>query len=164
MFMLNNKTCHRENGFTLIELVITIAIVAILASVALPAYNESVAKARRSDAQGALMGLAGAMERHFTTNGTYLGAGTDANDDGDAASAGVPTIFSSSSPVDGSAVYYNLTINSDVTASAYTLLATAVGGQADDGNMQLTSTGLRSWDENDDGDFGDAGENNWDKN
>ena len=164
MNLLTSMSNRRENGFTLIELVITIAIVAILASVALPAYNDSVAKARRSDAQGALMGFANAMERHFTTNGTYLGAGTDANDDGDAASAGVPTIFSTSSPVDGSAVYYNLTINSDVTASAYTLLATAVGGQADDGNMELTSTGVRRWDENDDGDFTDAGEDDWDKN
>ena len=164
MFMLNNKTRHRENGFTLIELVITIAIVAILASIALPSYNESITKSRRSDAQGALLSFANAMERHFTTNGTYLGAGTDDNDDGDATSAGAPTIFSTSSPVDGSAVYYNLTIKDDVTASAYTLLATAVGGQANNGNMELTSTGLRRWDENDDGDFLDAGENDWDKN
>ena len=163
MFTLKNTTRSGENGFTLIELVIVIAIMAILASIALPAYQDSIKKSRRADAQGVLMSFANAMERHFTTNGTYAGAGT--TDTGDDIVTGVsdgdtdaPTIFSTTSPVNGGAVYYNLTISA-ADASSYTLLATATGAQADDGNMQLTSTGLRRWDSDGDG-FG-AGDNDW---
>ena len=58
--MLNTK------GFTLIELMIAVAIVGILAGIAYPSYQDSVRKSRRADAQGALLGFANAMERYFT--------------------------------------------------------------------------------------------------
>ncbi|MBT5967504.1 MAG: prepilin-type N-terminal cleavage/methylation domain-containing protein, partial [Gammaproteobacteria bacterium] len=50
-------------GFTIIELMITVAIIGILASIAYPSYQESVYKSRRADGKGALLGLANAMER-----------------------------------------------------------------------------------------------------
>jgi len=153
MFTLKNTTRSGENGFTLIELMIVITIIAILAAVGIPAYQEYVIKAARSDGQGALMGFANAMERHFTTNGTYLGAGAGGGDDG------APTIFSTKSPIDGGSTKYNLTIKNDITASTYTLVADAVGGQADNGDMELTSTGVRRWDRDNDG-FG-GGDNTW---
>jgi len=62
-------------GFTLIELMIVVAIVAILAAVALPSYNNSIDKSRRADAQSALLGFSQAMEQFFTANSTYVGAG-----------------------------------------------------------------------------------------
>jgi type IV pilus assembly protein PilE len=157
MLTLKNTTRSGENGFTLIELVIVVAIMAILASIALPAYNDSISKTRRADGQGALMGFANAMERHFTTNGTYLGAGTEGTD---GTTTGPSTVFSTSSPVDGSAVYYNLEIQA-ATGSTYTLVAEAAGAQNGNGDMRLTSTGLRSWDRGSDG-FG-ASDNCWDK-
>jgi len=126
-----------KKGFTLIELLIVIAIVGILASIAIPSYQDSVTKSRRADAQGALQGLAQAMERHYTTAGTYTGA----------ASAGVPTIFSSKSPIDGTAVYYNLLVAS-ATASSYTIGAEPTSVQASDGVLLLRSTGARAWDKN----------------
>jgi type IV pilus assembly protein PilE len=128
----------QQNGFTLIELMVTVAIVGILAGIAYPSYQDSVMKSRRADAKGALLGLANAMERHFTARNTYLGAGTI---DGD---TGSPTIFSATSPVDGGTPYYNLTINA-ATASAYTLHAAPTGAQANDkcGTLSLTQTGAR---------------------
>jgi type IV pilus assembly protein PilE len=131
----------RTKGFTLIELMIVIAILGILAAIAIPSYQDSVRKAKRADAQGALMGLANAMERYFTINNTFLGAASGGGD------TGAPTIFSTQVPVDGGTAYYNLTISA-ATASSYTLTATAIGSQAGDGNLTLTNTGAKTWNGN----------------
>ncbi|MCP4091353.1 MAG: prepilin-type N-terminal cleavage/methylation domain-containing protein, partial [Gammaproteobacteria bacterium] len=56
----------KSRGFTLIELMIVVAIVGILAAIAYPSYQEQVRKSRRADANGALLGLANAMQRHAT--------------------------------------------------------------------------------------------------
>lgn len=63
-----------EQGFTLLELMIVVAIIGILASIAYPSYQESVASGKRVDAQGHLLSLAQHMERHFTENGSYTTA------------------------------------------------------------------------------------------
>ena len=77
---------QKQQGFTLIELMVTVAIVGILAAIAYPSYQSSVIKSRRADAEGVLLGLANAMERHFTESNTYLGAGTT--------DTGAPSIYS----------------------------------------------------------------------
>ena len=56
----------KQQGFTLIELVIVISLIGILAMIAIPAYNDSVTKARRTDGQSALMDLMVRQERYFT--------------------------------------------------------------------------------------------------
>jgi type IV pilus assembly protein PilE len=157
MFMLYTAPHRKVKGFTLIELMIVVAIVAILASIAVPAYNDSITKSRRADAQGTLTSFANAMERHFTTNGTYAGA---AGTSGSPTDTGDPWIFSKNSPVDGGTAYYKLTIDA-ANGSSYTLDAEAIGAQNGNGDMQLTSTGLRSWDRDDDG-FGGS-DNCWNK-
>ena len=128
----------QHNGFTLIELMVTVAIVGILAGIAYPSYQDSVMKSRRADAKGALLGFANAMERHFTQNNTYLGAGTTGGN------TGTPTIFSATSPVGGGTPYYNLTLNA-ATANTYTLNAAPTGAQTNDkcGTLSLTQTGVR---------------------
>lgn len=63
----------RLAGFTLVELMIVVGIVAILAAIAIPAYNDQVRRSRRAAAQGILTEVAQCMERFNTSNGTYVG-------------------------------------------------------------------------------------------
>jgi type IV pilus assembly protein PilE len=153
------KKCKNAGGFTLTELMIAVAVVGILAGIAYPNYIDHVRKSRRADAQGALMGLANAMERYFTQNSTYVGAATPP-----LPAAPLPAIFPSQSPIDGSTPYYNLTIQA-ATATTYTLRAAPIAGtgQAMDGLLELDGTGVRRWDRNGDGDFADADEDCWEK-
>jgi type IV pilus assembly protein PilE len=58
-------------GFTLVELMITVVVVSILMSIAIPAYNAQIRKGRRTEAKTALLDLAGREERYFNTNNTY---------------------------------------------------------------------------------------------
>lgn len=133
---------------------IVVAILGLLAAIAYPGYASYVTKARRSDVQGALLGFASAMEGHHTTNNSYRGAADGGGD------TGPPAIYAKEAPVSGSTKYYDLTIVAPVTASAYTLRATPKGAQAGDGFLELTSTGIRSWDKDDNGAI-DASEQSW---
>jgi type IV pilus assembly protein PilE len=63
-------------GFTLVELMIAVAIVTILAAVALPQYNSYVTRSRLTDATTGLATLRAQMERHYQDNRTYATAGT----------------------------------------------------------------------------------------
>ncbi len=140
-----------QSGFTLIELMVAVAIVGILAAVAFPSYQESVRKSRRADAKSALMGLANAMERNFTVNSTYCdvaGAG-GANTCGAAGTndKGTPaTTFYTIDPK--TSAFYNITIDV-ATASNYTLKAEPKSGsaQASDkcGNLTLMNTGAKGF-------------------
>jgi len=139
-----------QKAFTLIELMIVVSIIGILAGIAYPSYQDSVIRSRRADAKGALMSFTNAMERHFTENNSYCGAGTD--DNGACLSAtGLPTIFPTTSPVNSTDIYYNLTLVT-ATATTYNLRATAVNTQAGDGNLEINHTESRGrWDTDADG-------------
>lgn len=132
-----------QGGFTLIEVMIVVAILGILAAIAIPSYMDSTTKSRRADAQSALQGLGQAMERFYTENGTYEGAASGGAD------TGVPAIFAIKSPIDGSQTYYNLKIHS-ASATAYVIAAEPVGAQAGNGILILKSTGVRGWDRDND--------------
>jgi type IV pilus assembly protein PilE len=128
---------HRTvKGFTLIELMIVVAIIGILAAVAYPSYQEHVLKSKRADAQGALMSLANAMERNFTESGRY-----DQTAAGAAVTLGVGGVFPST--VGDGATYYNLSFVTDsLTRTTYT--AQAVPTVTDRcGTLTLDHTGSR---------------------
>lgn len=139
----------RQTGMTLIELLIVLAVVAIVSGIAVSTYENSVSKSRRKDAMSTLQGLAQAMERHYTSRGTYQGAaGTNLAP----VDTGAPWVYSNKSPVDGTLVYYNLTIEA-ADATSYQLRATPTAAQGPDGIIELLSTGVKGWDRDNSGTF-----------
>ncbi len=123
----------RARGFTLIEIMVTVAIVAILASVAIPTYQDQLRKARRSDGQSLLLDIAQQQERFLTANSTYT---QSMNDLGYTGSSG------SQNSNEGN---YSASIsfpNGCVIANCYRLLATPIkSAQAEDGSLVLWSNG-----------------------
>ncbi len=65
-----------QRGFTLVELMIVAAVIAILAAVAYPAYTEQLRKSQRAEGKAAIMRAAQLLERSFTQNGSYPSGGT----------------------------------------------------------------------------------------
>lgn len=130
--MQQNKSILR-NGFTLIEMMIVVAIIGILASVAVPSYLESVRRGNRAEAAATMLQAANWMEQQFTVNNTYVGATTDT-----LKNAGFGT-----SPKSGTAKY-NLTLTAaKTTITGYELLATQVGAADKCGNFTLDQSGKR---------------------
>ncbi len=138
--MLGNRAdsvslSRKTAGFTLIEVMIVVAIVGILAAVAYPSYQEHVRKTKRADAQSALMELAQFMERYYTANGRYL---TSTN--------AAPILPFTEAPKDGTSKSYNLAFAANSpTANSYTLQATPKNSMAGDkcGTLTLTNTGAK---------------------
>ena len=124
----------RALGFTLIELMIVVAIVGILASIALPMYSDYVTRSKRTDGQSALMQIAQALERCYTQFSAY--------NDGRCAVVGAnnDTAITAQTSAEG---FYQIT--GAITSTTFTLTATPQGGQAtndtDCENLTLTHLG-----------------------
>ena len=128
----------RSGGFTLIELMIVVAIVAILAAIALPSYSRYVIRTRRSDGQQFLAALAAAEERYYTNFNKYTTSITGTGVNG--------LNFASANSDKG---YYTVAIanGSSGDTQSYTMTATPVAPQDADtwcGSLILQSSGAKS--------------------
>jgi type IV pilus assembly protein PilE len=134
---------NKLKGFTLIELMIAVVIIAILAAVALPSYQDHVRRSNRAVAKALLLENAQFMEQIYTANNQYDAAvGPDGivntADDVDVA---LPLI---QSPRTGAVVQYNISLQA-VADATFTLRAVPVGSMAGDvcGTFTLTNTGVQ---------------------
>ena len=116
-------------GFTLLELMITVVVVAILAAVAVPSYLRHVQNARREMAKSALVDAAQKMESYYALNFSYAGA--DSN--------GVPTLFATKVPKDGTDNYYTLSISGS-SRTYYSVVATPTSGSSQTSDVCGTLT------------------------
>jgi type IV pilus assembly protein PilE len=129
------------SGFTLIELMIVVAVVAILGTVAISGYINSVRKSRRTEARTALLDLASREERFMSTNSTYSNAPSDLG-------------YTGSLPLTVGSGYYRIAIpvlNAATSAApaTFTLTATPVPGKGQDKDapcqsFSVDSTGKQS--------------------
>jgi len=125
---------YRQQGVTLIELMIVVLIISVLAMFAFPAYQTSMEKARRSDGHAILLDLQSIMERHMYDNRTYPSKLSEV------------TTFSSDE-VDSPEGHYKISLKAPTAAcpavNCYQLQAVAQGVQASDGNLELHSDGTK---------------------
>lgn len=127
------RRIQRGSGFTLIELMIAVAIVGILAAIAYPSYQEQVRKGRRADAMAQLVTLAQAYERYYTSNNTYVGF-WDSLDDAQ-----------KNSPTQGTAYYVLDATNETRTAFTITAERQSAGNQTSDrcGDLTIDQAGRK---------------------
>jgi type IV pilus assembly protein PilE len=122
----------RQSGFTLVELVIVMAIVAILAAVAFPAYQEHVRKSNRAAAQSEMMDIANRQQQFFLANRSYA-------DSLEGLSYALP---------DEVSARYDpaIVVDNGATPPTFAITFTAKDSQASDGDLTLDSEGVKERD------------------
>lgn len=123
-------SAHSVRGFTLIELMIAVAVVAILAAIAYPAYTEHVVKSYRASAQSQMLDIANRQQQYFMANRTYASK-TQLEASGYALDNELSSRYS-----------YSITVGTS-TVPNFTITFTATNRQASDGELTLDGTGRK---------------------
>ena len=125
----------RNYGFTMIEMLIVLAIIGVLGAIAIPAYRQSTLKSNRADAKITLTRLASLEERFYFRENNYTVNFTDI----------VTGLTGTVTTINSDKAYYSITISG--TTAAWTLVAAATGNQTKDtdcASFTLTSTGAKT--------------------
>lgn len=138
----NSKMARRSgSGFTLIEVMIVVAVLGLLVTIALPSYRDYVKRANRSAAQQIMLNIQNREEQYIADARVYINVlgsdGLNISQDGWTCTNSASTGCSNSN--------YTVTVTlSGSTPPGYTITATAASSQASDGNMTLTNTGVKT--------------------
>lgn len=135
------KKFNKQMGFTIVELVIVVAIIGILTTVAVPSYLGSVTRSSREGAQTELVQLAALQEKIYLNSNSYSSSVTATYTGQASGGLGLTAGLSKDKK-------YNYTCPAaNCTANAFSLLATPVTGtgQANDGTLTIDSMGNRVW-------------------
>lgn len=152
--LMGIRTRRAARGFTLIELMIVVAVLGIIAAVAVPNYSAYIVRSKRASAKAVLLDAAGALERSFTTNGCYNRT-TVANCG--AQTGATYSLGSTRAPTEGKQTYVvAVDFSASAAGQAFTLTATpcATAGNcpagsettfadAECGDFTLANTGAR---------------------
>lgn len=122
-------------GFTLIELMVVVAIIGLLAAVAYPAYTEQVRRGKRAEATTALLEAAQFMQRYYSTHNSF---GTT-----DDAQSALEAAGLDEAPKGGGTVSYTLSVEVSGDGRGYDLTATPAQTDESCGNLTLTHTGTK---------------------
>lgn len=122
--MVRKVVRNSESGFTLVELMIVVVVIGILAMIAIPAYNDSVSKGRRTDAKSTLTSLAAKQEQYFMDNKEYADT--------------LAKLGASSTSIDK---HYTITVAAATTT--FTLTAIPANSDPKCANFTLTESGIR---------------------
>jgi len=120
----------QQRGFTLIELMITVAIVAILAKIAIPAYTSYIKKGVRRSAQGQMLDIANREQQYMLANRSYTNVLTN--------------LGGYSIPSELSAKYTPSITVSASSVPAFTVTFQAIGSQLSDGDLTYNSEGVKA--------------------